>query len=70
MTNPSRRTGLIGLISILNDDGMAACGFLGILMTGKMLDSREVSRCSTKPTKLIAEQEIIFGKTLKKVIPS
>ena len=43
---------------MLNDDGMAAYGFLGIFMTRNMLGSlSEVSRDSTKPTKMIKEQE-------------
>ena len=47
----------IGHISVLNNDGMAACGFLGILMTRKVLGSlSEVSSDSTKLTKMIAEQ--------------
>ena len=43
----------IGRTSVLNDDGKAASGFLGIFMTQKVLDSRD----STKPTKMIAEPE-------------
>ena len=37
---------------MLNDDGMAACDFLGVLMTGEVPGSRD----STKPMKMIAEQ--------------
>ena len=50
---------------MLNDEGMAACGFLGIFMTWKVVGSlSEVSRDSTKPTKMIAEQENNFWKKL------
>ena len=48
-----RQKGAICLTSILNDDGMAACRFLGISMTQKMLGSRsEVLRDSTMPKKI------------------
>ena len=44
--------------SIQSDYGMAACGFLGIFITRKMLGSlSEVSHDSNKPTKMITEQE-------------
>ena len=37
---------------------MAVCGFLGLLMTQKMLGSlSELSGDSAKPTKMIAEQK-------------
>ena len=32
-----RRKGLIGHTSMLNDDGMVACSFIGIFMTLKLL---------------------------------
>ena len=48
--------GLICLASILNDDGMVVCVFLGIFMTQKMLSSL-VPCYSIKPRKMIAEQE-------------
>ena len=52
---------LIGHTSVLNDDSLAACGFLGIFITRKVLGSvSDVSRDSTKPTKMIAEQENNF----------
>ena len=45
----------------LNDDGMAACGFLGIFMTPKVPGSlSEVSHDSIKPSKIIAEEESNF----------
>ena len=51
------------VIAVLYDDGMAACGFLGISMTRKVLGSlSEVSRDATKPTKMIAELENNFWK--------
>ena len=51
---------------MLNDDGTASCGFLGTFVTPKVLGSlSEVSLGSTKPTKMIVEQEIIFEKTAK-----
>ena len=54
---------------MMNGDGMAVCGFLGIFMTRKVPDSiSNVSCDSTKPTKITSEQEIIFGKALKNVI--
>ena len=54
---------LIDRTSMLNDDDMAAYGFLGIFMTRKLLDSlSEVSLYSTKPTKMIAEQKNSFWK--------
>ena len=56
-----RQNGVINHISGLNGDSMAACGFLGIFTTRKVLDSlSEVSRDSTKPKKMIAEQENNF----------
>ena len=47
---------------------MAACGFLGILMTRKVLGSfSEVSLdSSTKPPKMITEQENNFWKDCEK----
>ena len=51
---------------------MAACGFLGIFMTRKVLGSlSEIPRNPTKPTKMIVDQEnnFIFCKTVKNVIP-
>ena len=55
--------GKIGHTSMLNDECMSACGFLGIFMTQKVLGSlSEVSRDSTKPTKIIPEQEKNFLK--------
>ena len=66
-----KRNGLIGRVSFLNDDGIAACGFLGIFMIRKVLGSlQEVSRDSTKPTKMITEQENKFWKDCKNVILS
>ena len=53
----------------LNDDGMAACGFLGIFMIDmEVLDTlSENSRDSTtEPTKMIAEQENKFWKDYEK----
>ena len=48
---------------MLNDDGIAARDFLGILMTRKVLALlSEVSRNSTNRTKMIAEQENNFWK--------
>ena len=56
-----KRNRLICLTSILNYDGMAACRLLRIFMTRKALGSLlGVSRASTKPTKMIAEQEDTF----------
>ena len=47
--------------SILSDNGIAACRVLGIFMTRKMIASLfEVSRGSTKPIKMIKEQENNF----------
>ena len=44
------------------DDGIVACGILGIFMTRKVLGSLSKVSCgSTKPTKMIAEQENNFG---------
>ena len=52
--------------SMLNDDGMAACG-LGIFMTRKVLDSlSDVLRDSTKSTQKIAEQKNNFWKDCEK----
>ena len=52
---------------MLNDDGMAACNFLGIFITRKVLGSlSEVSRDSTTLTKTIAEQENDFWKECEK----
>ena len=66
-----RQNGLIGCTSMLNDDGMAACCFLGIFMTQKVPGSlSEVSRDSTKPTEMIAEQDNNFWKDCENVIPS
>ena len=49
------------LSSILNDDGIDACGLLGLFMTRKVAGSlSEVSRDPTKPVKMIAEQENSF----------
>ena len=46
---------------ILNDDGLAVCGLLGIFLTRTELGSlSEVSRDATKPMKMIAEQENNF----------
>ena len=43
--------GLICCTSMLNNDGIAACGILGMFMTLKVLSSlSEVSRDSTKPS--------------------
>ena len=56
-------TTLSGSTSMLNDDGMAACGFFEIFMTRKVQGSlSEVSRESTKPMKMTAEQENNFWK--------
>ena len=53
-----RRNGLIARSSVLNDDGVAACGVLRIFMARKAVFSLSaVSRDSAKPTKVIAEQE-------------
>ena len=39
-------------------------------MTGRVLGAHsEILHDSTKPTKMTAEQENIFGKTVKNVIP-
>ena len=65
-----RRNGLIGCTLLLSDDSIAAGGVLGIFMTRKVLGSlSDVSRDTAIPTKIIAEQENIFGKTVKNVIP-
>ena len=62
---------LIGFTSVLNDDNVAACDFLGISMTRKVLGSlSEVSRDSTKPMKMIAEQENNFWKDWKTLYSS
>ena len=51
------------LFLLLNNDGMAACGFLGIFMTRKVQGLfLEVSSDSTKPKKMITEQENNFQK--------
>ena len=58
---------LIVHTSVLNDDDIAACGLLGIFMTRKVLGSlAEVSPDSTKPKKMIAEQENNFWKDYEK----
>ena len=63
-----RRNGIIGRASVMKDDGMAACGFLGVFMTQKVLGLlSEVSRDSTQPTRMIAEQENDVLKTVKNV---
>ena len=60
-----KQNGLTGHTSVLNDDGMAICGFFGIFMTQKVLGIlSEVSRNSSKPTKIITEQENNVWKTL------
>ena len=51
--------------SILNNDGMVACGFLGIKCARF---THRSSRDSVKPTKRIAGRKINFGKTVKNVI--
>ena len=57
---------------MLDDEGMAPCGFLEIFMTRKVLGSlSEISRESTtKATKIIAEQnkKQVLKKTVKNVI--
>ena len=56
-----KRNGRICLTSISNDDGMAACGLLRVIMTRKVPGSlSEVSRDSTKQTKMITEHENNF----------
>ena len=66
-----RRNRLIGLTSMLNYDGMTACGFLGIFMTQKVLGLLpEVSRDPTKPARMIAEQENDFWKDCEKCYSS
>ena len=46
---------------MLNDDGIAGCGFLEIFMTRKVLVLLSgVSRDSTKPTKVIASRKMIL----------
>ena len=50
---------LAGRTSVLNDEGMAVCGYKKVL--GSL---SEASRDSIKPTK------IIFGKTVKKIYSS
>ena len=55
--NRGRRNGLIGPTSVLNDDDMATCVVLRIFVTRKVLGALlEVSRDSTRPKKVIAEQ--------------
>ena len=50
---------------------MGGCGFLAIFMTQKVLGSlSEVSRGSTKPTNMIAEQEHNFCKNCEKYYSS
>ena len=49
---------------MMNDDVMAAFGSLGIFTTRKVLGS-----LSEVPTKMIAEQENNFEKTVKNFIP-
>ena len=62
-----KRNRLIGRTSTLNDNGMAACGFLGIYIPQNVLGSLpRVSRDSAKPTKMIAEQENNFWKDCEK----
>ena len=68
-SNPGcgRRNGPIGRTSVLNDDGMAACGISGIFMARKVLASlSEVSRNSTKPMKMIIEKKNNFWKGCEK----
>ena len=49
---------------------MVACGIPGIFMKREVLGSLlKVSRDSTKPTKIVAEQENNFAKNVKNVIP-
>ena len=56
---------------MLNDDAIAVYGFLEIFITRKVLGSlSEVSRDSTKPTKMIAKQENNFWKDCKKRLTS
>ena len=63
-----RQKGLTGRTSMLHDDGMVVCGFLGIFMTRKNLGLHsEVSRDPIKPTKMIVEQENNFEKTVTNV---
>ena len=58
---------LSGRTSFLNDDGMAVCGILVIFITQKLIGSfLEVSHDSSKPTKVIIEQESKFGNYFKK----
>ena len=55
---------------MLNDDSMAACRFLGIFMTRKVLGSlSEFSRESIKPTQMMQSRKIIFTKTVKNAVP-
>ena len=57
--------------SMLKDDGMAACGFLGIFITQNALASlSKVSSDSTKSTKMIEEQKNIFRKDCEKLYSS
>ena len=51
--------------SILKNDGMVACSFLGIKCARFTYRS---SRASVKPTKRITVRENKFGKTVKNVI--
>ena len=56
---------------MLNDDGMAAFGLLGIFLTQKVPGSLSVvSRDSSEPTKMIAEQESNFWKVCEKCYSS
>ena len=65
-----RQNGIIDRTSVLNDDSMAVCGFLGIFMARKVLGSlSEASFDSTRPTKMIAEQENDFWKDCEKHSP-
>ena len=60
-------SGIICPTLMLNDEGMAACGFLGIFITPKVLNSlSEVSSDSTKRMRMIAEQENNFWKDYEK----
>ena len=62
-----RRNRLIGRASMLSNDGMAICGFLGIFVAQKVLGSlSDVSRDSTKRMKIIPKQENNFWKDCKK----
>ena len=57
------QNGLMSRASVLNDDSMASCGFLGIFMTRKALGSlSEASLDAAKRRKMIAEPENDFWK--------